>query len=119
MSLLTRDAILQAEDAKIASVDVPEWGGHVFLRVMSGTERDDFEAETYVTRGRSVELNRHNFRARLLVRCICDDKGEPIFTRKDIDALGKKSAKALDRAFSVAQKLNGLSADDVEELTKN
>ena len=117
--LLNKDAILKAADSKIEKLDVPEWGGHVFIRTMTGTERDDFEAETYITKGKNVEFNRRNFRARLLVRALCDESGTPMFTSKDIDALGKKSAKALDRCFGAAQKLNGLSADDVEELTKN
>ena len=33
--------------------------------------------------------------------------------------MGKKGAKALDRVFSVAQKINGISDGDVEELAKN
>lgn len=117
--LLTKDLILKAQDSKVEKVDVPEWGGHLFVGTMSGTERDAFEAETYVTKGKNIEFNRHNFRARLLVRTICDEKGETLFTLKDIDALGKKSAKALDRCFAVSQKINGLSAEDVEELVKN
>jgi len=116
---LTKEGILGAADSKIEKLDVPEWGGHVFIRSMTGTERDEFEAETYVTKGKTVEFNRRNFRARLLVRALCDEKGEALFTLKDIDALGKKSAKALDRCFGAAQKLNGLSAEDVDELTKN
>jgi len=117
MTMLSKDQILSATDAKIVKLEVPEWGGHIFLKNMSGTERDQFEAETYVQKGKNIEFNRVNFRARLLVRAICDEQGTNIFTRKDIDALGKKSAKALDRCFSAAQKLNGLSNEDVEELT--
>ena len=44
--LLTKDAILQAQDSKLEKLEVPEWGGHVFIKSMSGTERDNFEAET-------------------------------------------------------------------------
>ena len=117
--LLTKDTILKAEDSKLQKIEVPEWGGHVFVRNMSGAERDDFEAETYVTKGKNVEFNRRNLRARMLVKTLCDESGTPMFTTKDIDALGKKSAKALDRCFSTAQKLNGMTADDVDELTKN
>ncbi len=117
--LLTKDAILKSKDLKIEKVDVPEWGGHVLIGTMPGTERDDFEAETYQMKGKDVTVNRRNFRARLLYRTICDEQGNPIFTRKDVDALGSKSSKALDRCFSVAQKLNGLGAEDVEDLVKN
>ena len=119
MTMLSKDQILSATDAKIEKLEVPEWGGHVFIRTMSGAERDDFESETYIMKGKNVEVNRHNMRARLLVRALCDDSGKAIFTLKDVEALGRKSAKALDRCFSVAQRINGLGAEDVEELTKN
>lgn len=123
--LLTKEKILSAQDSSLEKVDVLEWGGHVFIRTMSGTERDQFENESYnVTpagpgKKPTVTMNRENFRARLLVRCVADESGQSLFTRKDIEALGKKSAKALDRLYDVAQRVNGLTPEDVEELTKN
>jgi hypothetical protein len=116
---LTREAILKAEDLKGELVEVPEWGGSVFIRCMTGTERDLFEAEAYSVKGKNVEINRENFRARLLVRVIVDDKNERLFSDKEIGTLGAKSAKALDRLFTVAMRVNGLSREDVEDLTKN
>jgi len=50
---------------------------------------------------------------------ICDEEGTRLFAAKDMDELGKKSAAALDRIFTVAQRLNGLSGEDVEDLAKN
>ena len=44
MTYLSRDAILQREDIKTEDVEVPEWGGTVRVRGMSGVERDAFEA---------------------------------------------------------------------------
>ena len=37
----------------------------------------------------------------------------------DMEALGEKSAAALQRVFDVARRLSGMSESDVEELTKN
>jgi hypothetical protein len=116
---LTREGILKAEDLKKELVEVPEWGGDVYIRCMTGTERDTFESEAYTVKGKNVEINRENFRARLLVRVVVDDKNERLFSDKDIASLGAKSAKCLDRLFTVAMRINGLSHDDVEELTKN
>ena len=48
-----------------------------------------------------------------------DEAGERLFSNDDVVALGKKNASALDKVFAIAQKLNGLSAADVEELEKN
>jgi hypothetical protein len=71
------------------------------------------------TKGKNTKANLANIRARLCAMAMVSDDGERIFTDADMKALGKKSAKALDRVFAVAQKLNGLSAGDVEELAKN
>jgi len=116
---LSRDEILRAKDIETVEVDVPEWGGKVRMRGMTGTERDAFEAENFQVRGRNTKLNFENLRARLLVRCIVDNDGKPMFSKGDIDSLGNKSCAAIQRLFNVAQKLNGLSGEDIEELVGN
>lgn len=117
--VLSKDEILGADDLKTQSVPCPEWGGDAIVRTMSGTDRDAFESECLTYRGKSVEINRANARGRLLVRCLVDEKGEPIFKLTDAERLGAKSSKVLDRLFDVASQLNGLSKADVDELAKN
>jgi hypothetical protein len=117
--MLTKEQILKADDLVSQEVDVPEWGGTVNVRTMTGTERDAFEAASFEGRGKSTKVNLVNMRARLCAMTIVDDNGKRLFTDADIAELGKKSAKALDGVFAVAQKLNGLSVGDVEELAKN
>ena len=48
-----------------------------------------------------------------------DAQGQRLFSEADVAALGKKSAAALGRVYDAAARLAGLSAEDVEELTKN
>ena len=43
--ILTRDEILESEDLATETVSVPEWGGSVIVRALTGTERDAYEAE--------------------------------------------------------------------------
>lgn len=117
--LLTKEQILAADDLPTKEVPVPEWGGSVFVRTMTGIERDAMEAEAIVMRGESVEMNRENTRGRLLARAICDAGGNRLFTDADAPALGKKSGAALSRLYDVASKLNRLTAADVDELSKN
>lgn len=117
---LSKSQILKAQDrAKLEKVPVPEWGGDVYLRILSGTERDQFEDETYKVRGKTVELNRTNIRARLLAICLCDEKGARLFTDADAAALGEKASPVITRLFDLAQKINGLTKADVEDLAKN
>ena len=116
---LTRESILEAKDLQTQSIQVPEWGGEVLVKTMTGKERDAFEMEAYTVKGKSVEANRENFRARILLHTLADAEGKRLFSAEDLEALGSKSGKVLDRLFGIAMKLNGLSQTDMEELTKN
>ena len=120
-TVLTREDVLAAKDTKIEPVEVPEWGGMLYVRGLSGTDRDSFELAMLEQRGKKQEINLRNLRAKLIVRCAVDcedsDVAKPIFRFEDIEPLGKKSAAALQRVYKVAQQLSGLSNEDVEELT--
>ena len=119
MTLLSKSAILAADDLKTEDVEVPEWGGIVRVRAFSGRERDAFEASLVRGDDKDRKVDLTNMRARLVALTVIDEFGQKLFTHDDVDLLGAKSGAALDRVFAVAQKLNGLSASDVEDLTKN
>ena len=119
MTLLTKAGILAANDLKTEDVDVPEWGGAVRVRSFTGRERDAFEAAMVRGDGKDRKVDLTNMRARLVGLTVIDEAGQRLFTDEEVDLLGAKSGAALDRVFAVAQKLNGLSGADVEELTKN
>lgn len=119
--LLTKDQILAVEDKKYEIIDVPEWGegAQVRLAVMTGRDRDHFESESYEVKGKEVKLKYENLRARLLSLTIVDEHGNKIFQKADIEALGMKSAKVLDRLYTIAQSLNGLGAKEAEAAEGN
>lgn len=118
LRLLTADDILSADDIPQETVEVPEWGGAVLVRGMTGIDRDGFEEAMTTSRGKDVTVNLRNFRAKLVARSIVDSEGRRLFTDDKVDALGRKSAIALQRVFTVAQRLSGLAPDEVEELTR-
>jgi hypothetical protein len=114
---LTRDQILAADDIKKERVAVPEWGGEVFVRVLSGLERDQIELGM-----RNANLGsdpKAQVRARYCAAAICDDAGKRLFSDADIGALGNKSGVALERVWKKALRLNRLADADVDELAKN
>ena len=119
MAYLTRDAILQADDLPAEDVEVPEWGGTVRVRGLTGAERDAFEASIVEQRGKTTHFKMENLRARLVALSVVGEDGKRIFSDSDVKALGRKSAVALQRVFKAAQRLSGLTAEDVEELAKN
>lgn len=116
---LTRDAILDAQDVQFEEVPVPEWGGVVRVKGLTGKERDALESSMIQGKGKKASVNLANLRAKLTAQACVDEAGNRIFSDEDVAALGNKSAAALQRVFEAAQRLSGLSDDDVEELTKN
>jgi hypothetical protein len=112
---LSKDQILSADDMGLLEVAVPEWGGSVFVRVMTVGERDSYENEWMVNKDRGVA----NFRSKFLQRVLCDDKGDLLFSPAEVEKLAKKSARVITRVWDAAMKHNSLTDDDVEELAKN
>lgn len=116
--MLTRDSILAQSDLPKVKVEVPEWGGVLWVRSMTGSERDAFEADAYLLQkqyGEGIGAIR-NLRARLVVATACDESGQLLFTKADADAVGGKNAHALDRVFQASQRLNGMSDTAVESM---
>lgn len=116
MTPLSKKDILTADDIKRELVPVPEWGGDVWVRGMTGAERDKFESGIVEQRGSNQTLNMSNIRAKLASMTICDGDGKRLFAEGDVQALSQKSAAVLQRVFVVAQRLSGIGDDDVKEL---
>lgn len=118
--ILSRDAILAAQDLTRELVAVPEWGGHVYIRSLTGAERDKFEADISGTKRGSTDLNLANLRARLVALTLVDSEGKRMFRGPgDVEQLGSKSSIALMRCFEKARELSGMTQAEVEELAKN
>lgn len=115
---LSRDDILKSDDLATEDVDVPEWGGVVRIRGLTGTQRDGFEASVVKMNGPNKQYNLANIRARFVALCVVDDEGKRLFSDQDVKQLGEKSATALERVWTAARKLSGMSDDDVEELAE-
>ena len=107
---LSKAKILAAKDVKLSeAVPVPEWGGDVYIRTISGTERDKFE-EAY------SEQKMKAFRVRFLVMTLADESGERLFADADIDALGGKSSVVINRLFDKAWQHNAFTDEAVDAL---
>lgn len=115
MSALTAAQILSADDLGLLKVSVPEWGGDVYIRVMSVGERDDYE-RLWIGK---KETGIANFRTKYLQRVLCDEKGSLLFTNEQVEALSAKSGAVLGRLFDKASAHNAMSEKDVVELGKS
>ena len=90
--ILNRKEVLLANDIVKELVHIPEWGGDVYVRGMSGEARDKFEMLILQTNGKSKKANTENFRAKLASMTVCDENGDLLFTEDDVKELAKKSA---------------------------
>lgn len=115
MPSLTKDQILSADDLGLLRLPVPEWGGDVYIRVMTVGERDAYENEWQ----RKKETGVDDFRTKFLVRCLVDEKGNRLFDNGDVARLATKSARVMNRVWLAAMDHNNLSDQSIEELAKN
>ena len=117
MPLLTKDAILNAQDLQRVEVEVPEWGGTVWIRTLTGNQRDVFEASLMKANGKTQNLT--NVRGRFAALVVCDESGTQMFNDAEAMKLGEKSAAALNRIWDAGTQLNGIGEEAVKELEKN
>ena len=118
---LTKQAILQAKDQVLERVEVPEWGGAVYVRSITARERGIIEADAAKFReskGKDASFAR-TFTSRLASMAICDENGERLFSDNEVDQLAGKNAAVIARISEVSQRLSGFSKEDVDELEKN
>ena len=119
MKLLSREQLLTNENLDVTKIEF-EKGEGVYVRQMTGRERDTFEQSiiSFDKKG-NVERKTQDFRAKLAVCTVCDAEGDLLFKPEDAEMLSMNiSAARLEEIVKVAQKINGMSSEDVEELTK-
>jgi hypothetical protein len=117
--MLTREQILGAQDIRIEPVEVPEWGGVVYVKRMSCRAAEEYQDWLMARQNGDGSLKMADLRASLLARVLCDDQGRLLFSEDDIGALGEKDSAVMARLFQAAQKASGLVDDAVEETEKN
>lgn len=119
--VLDRAALLgAAEKSSLPTerVSVPELGGDVIIRGMSGLERDAWETSLITGAGKKQKVNTQNIRAKLVTRTLCDENGQRILQDGDEAILGRLRVDVLTKLYEVAQRLSGVSDEDVDELGK-
>ena len=95
----------------------------MIVRELTARERDSWEESCLKMKGkgknRESEVNLKNARARLVVRSCIKEDGVSVFTEADAELLGGLSAAAVDRIYTVAARLSGISEEDLEEIAGN
>jgi hypothetical protein len=116
---LSKGDIFNVRDRATEPVDVPEWGGRVWVRTLTSAERDEYEAGMVrVVKGKA-EPNVANARARFVALVCCDEQGQRLFDDDDAGQLGDRGSPAIDRIFEAGKRLNRMNAGDVEDAKGN
>lgn len=116
---LSKEEILAADDLETREVEVPEWGGTVLVKALSGSERAKYLMSITALRGRDAVPNLANISAKLCARAIVGEDGRRLFGDNEINALGAKSGAALERVFAVAAEISGLQDEDIQAAIEN
>lgn len=103
MKELSGDDIEKADDIHIEHVDVPEWGGRVYLRTL---KLDDYLA-CFDKGDTTQRLN-----AKITLASICDRAGNLLIPKDRWDAMMQKSGRALLRLVPAAKRVNGMDDDE-------
>jgi len=94
MKAFSRDEILKISDIKIQPVKA--WGGIVYVRGMTGQERDKFEAGVVKMHGDKQEINLTNVRAKLCALTICDEEGKRLFKDDEYTLLAENQQRTAE-----------------------
>ena len=113
-----RKQILKAQD--LPEETVQAWGLTLTVRGLSGAERDTWQSSLVRVQGEDVIPNPANASAKLVAKCIVDPKSHKrVFSDADINELGKKSGRELNKVYKLAARLSGIGEDTLEALEKN
>jgi hypothetical protein len=117
-----REEILNTNDVVIEGpFKIAAWGGlEVYVRSLSGAERDQFESSNLIKgKGGTFDVRIDNLRARLVALSVCEKDGTRVFTIRDAESIGRKNAGAIAQIYEIAARLSGITKEDLDELAKN
>ncbi len=112
MGLLTRDQLLTFRPPN-STIEVPELGGSVLVRSLSGREVDQIvRLESSGTESVSVQ-------AKIVRLAVCDTEGKPIFADEDEEKIAALPFAAIARIAKAISEASGLTKQAVDNAEKN
>lgn len=121
-TVLSADEFLASETLVMEFVPTPEIkeGSGVYVRAMTAGAKGRIEGEAAKfkeTKGKGDFAN--TFSLLVAIECACNERGEKLFSRANLEALKLKNAAAISRIAEAGQRLSGFSKADLEALEKN
>jgi hypothetical protein len=117
--LLSRDEILGVDELRYETVPTDEWKSGSAVRVSSLTSQGRAELEDMVLARQGGSKSAVGIRETFVSICAVDAQGHRLFTAEDVQALGRKSARPIERIFEAATRLNDVSEQAVAREAGN
>lgn len=119
MTCLTKEMILAAEAHAREKVDVPEWGGHVYVTAVSAADWMEFQDAAVKEKESSGQVPTAPWVGRVLARTLVDEYGTRLFNDDEAAELMKKPLAIINRLYRAADKLNDLTGRGLRDAEKN
>jgi hypothetical protein len=115
-SILTREKIIERDDIKRRRVHVPEWGGDVIVKELTGEERSRLDEIIFKPNEKGEMALQPGFKIPMVQFCLVDENDTPLFPGQDgLKQLSKKSIVVINRLFVVCSEVNR-AEDEIEAL---
>jgi len=118
MSVLTKEQIF-AVPQQLQEVEVPEWGGSVFIRPITLQEQAKLADLGIQFEKASVAIRMKKVTMQFILWAIVDADGNPLFSAEDLELMLTKSSKPFLRLQDQILKFSGLTEEARAELAKN
>lgn len=121
---LTKDQILSCVDRPIP-VNVPEWGGTVYVRTFNGRERGQFEylclkvQKAIEAQSPDMGATASHYRAWVICHAVCDESGKRLFADDDLDRCMEMNGRAQVRIFNAAIDASKLDTESLKVVEGN
>lgn len=116
MTSRLRDSILAADDLERQPVNIEGWHFPVFVRVISGRERQQLVEKWNEVK--EDEAAMQDLLPFVCALCLVDEGGDQPFEpteAADLELLKAKGARQLEAVYHAAMKLNGMEDDALDE----
>ena len=117
MTLMTRDQLLQPAKRRFREVEVN--GGTVRIRSITEKERSEWELGGLDRKGKVARNGLLSIKCRLIVLCVVDEDGNPVFRESDVPKLMEQDSVVTDTIATACQEHCGITDSDIEGLEKN
>jgi hypothetical protein len=119
--LLGKEQLLKGDELKKEKVEFDD-GNFVYVREMTAHEKNTWEHSLYKTvkgpkGGQDMQMDLSDYNSKLAVCTLCGEDGKLLFSFNEYKQLGQKmSAAKMDKIVEVAQRINGITDEEKENL---